>query len=268
VTGELVGTVQVGRGPSGLAVGAGQDGWHAHPHRSDRSTVADDAAGRPRAGGGRRERRHRLGRQQQRRHHLAGGGADDGGGCPISVGAGPRGVVASRGSVWVAYSLELTVSRIDVRRMAATATVPVGESPAAGPSGWPTAAGRSMPPHGTPPSAHSPRRPCSACTTGSSPCTRRGGADGYDLVPNLARTLPTPTDGGRTYTFTLRRGIRYSDGRFVRPADFRRGLTRAFTAAGGDAGGLLAPDPTGRSSGRGPAAARWPSRRLVVGRRT
>lgn len=34
----------------------------------------------------------------------------------------------------------------------------------------------------------------------------------------LAISLPTPTNRGRSYTFQLRRGIRYSTGRAVRPA--------------------------------------------------
>jgi YVTN family beta-propeller protein len=56
---------------------------------------------------------------------------------------------------------------------------------------------------------------------------RTGGAEGTQLVPDLATNLPVPTNGGRTYTFRLRRGIRYSNGSQVRPEDFRRGLERA-----------------------------------------
>jgi peptide/nickel transport system substrate-binding protein len=47
-------------------------------------------------------------------------------------------------------------------------------------------------------------------------------------VPDLAIAVPKPADGGRTYTFRLRSGIRYSNGRPVRPADFRRALERGF----------------------------------------
>src|SRR5262249_33916571 len=54
---------------------------------------------------------------------------------------------------------------------------------------------------------------------------RSGGAAGFTLVPDLATTLPRPT-GGTTYTFTLRRGIRYSTGTVVRASDFRRGSQR------------------------------------------
>jgi YVTN family beta-propeller protein len=55
-----------------------------------------------------------------------------------------------------------------------------------------------------------------------------GGAEGATLVPDLATTLPTPTHGGRTYTFELRPGIRYSNGEVVAPTDFRHSLERGF----------------------------------------
>lgn len=54
-----------------------------------------------------------------------------------------------------------------------------------------------------------------------------GGADGLRLVPDLAFALPAVTDGGRTYTFRLRPGIRYSNGTALRAGDFRRALERA-----------------------------------------
>ena len=54
------------------------------------------------------------------------------------------------------------------------------------------------------------------------------GPAGLRLVPDLAVALPVPADGGTTYTFRLRRGIRYSDGRPVRAGDFRRGIERLF----------------------------------------
>ncbi len=59
---------------------------------------------------------------------------------------------------------------------------------------------------------------------------RVGGSDGTRLVPDLATTIPTATDGGSTYTFQVRRGIRYSNGELVRPADFRRGIERSVAA--------------------------------------
>jgi YVTN family beta-propeller protein len=65
------------------------------------------------------------------------------------------------------------------------------------------------------------------------------GVEGTRLVPDLATSLPAPTDGGRTYTFQLRRGIRYSDGTPVRPADFRRALERSIADPGSVARGFL-----------------------------
>ncbi len=41
---------------------------------------------------------------------------------------------------------------------------------------------------------------------------RVGGVAGATLVPDLARGLPAPTDGGLTYRFQLRPGLRYSAG--------------------------------------------------------
>jgi YVTN family beta-propeller protein len=57
---------------------------------------------------------------------------------------------------------------------------------------------------------------------------RVGGIQGVQLVPNLAISIPTPTDEARTYTFRLRPDIHYSDGRLVTPADFRRAIERVF----------------------------------------
>jgi peptide/nickel transport system substrate-binding protein len=48
------------------------------------------------------------------------------------------------------------------------------------------------------------------------------------LVPDLATSVPTPTDGGRMYRFELRSGIRYSNGEVAAPSDFRRAIERVF----------------------------------------
>ena len=59
------------------------------------------------------------------------------------------------------------------------------------------------------------------------------GPDGGTVVADLARALPTVTDGGLTYAFQLREGIRYSTGRPVRAGDIRYGLERTFTVNAG-----------------------------------
>ena len=61
---------------------------------------------------------------------------------------------------------------------------------------------------------------------------RAGGGEGTQLVPNLAASMADARNGGRSYTFRLRPGIRYSDGRRVRPEDFRRALERAYELGG------------------------------------
>jgi ABC-type transport system substrate-binding protein len=61
---------------------------------------------------------------------------------------------------------------------------------------------------------------------------RIGGGEGTRLLPDLATSMPEARDGGKSYTFRLRSGIRYSDGRRLRPEDFRRGLERAYAVDG------------------------------------
>jgi peptide/nickel transport system substrate-binding protein len=55
-----------------------------------------------------------------------------------------------------------------------------------------------------------------------------GGRAGTQLVADLATSLPSPADHRRSYTFHLRSGIRYSDGRLLRAGDLRRGIERLF----------------------------------------
>lgn len=58
---------------------------------------------------------------------------------------------------------------------------------------------------------------------------RVAGPEGNTVVADLAEFIPTPTDGGRTYTFQLRHGVRYSTGALVRASDVRYGIERSFT---------------------------------------
>jgi peptide/nickel transport system substrate-binding protein len=52
------------------------------------------------------------------------------------------------------------------------------------------------------------------------------GSPGTKVIPGLARALPKITDGGRTYTLILRKGLHYSDGTPVRASDFRSTIER------------------------------------------
>jgi YVTN family beta-propeller protein len=54
------------------------------------------------------------------------------------------------------------------------------------------------------------------------------GADSTAIVPDLATTMPAPTNGGRSYTFQLRAGIRWSTGAPLTVFDVRRGIERSL----------------------------------------
>jgi peptide/nickel transport system substrate-binding protein len=54
------------------------------------------------------------------------------------------------------------------------------------------------------------------------------GAAGSKVVPALAESMPKITNGGKTYTLTLREGLKYSDGTPVRASDFTSTIERLF----------------------------------------
>jgi peptide/nickel transport system substrate-binding protein len=57
---------------------------------------------------------------------------------------------------------------------------------------------------------------------------RVGGTEGTKLVPDLATSIPTPTDGGKTYKFTIRKGIKFSNGKELKPSDVKYTFVRLF----------------------------------------
>ena len=61
---------------------------------------------------------------------------------------------------------------------------------------------------------------------------RVGGVAGTKIVPDLATALPKPTDGGKTYLFHLRSGIKFSNGKPLKASDFVRTFERQFTVPG------------------------------------
>jgi len=73
------------------------------------------------------------------------------------------------------------------------------------------------------------------------------------LAPDVATAIPTPTDGGLTYTFQLRPGIRYSNGEVVTPADFLRAFERGWALDAIDYmnlyGGLVGAEACGSDPG-------------------
>jgi peptide/nickel transport system substrate-binding protein len=54
------------------------------------------------------------------------------------------------------------------------------------------------------------------------------GEAGTKLIPGLAESLPTVSNGGKTYTFTLRKGLVYSSGAPVKASDFAYSIERAI----------------------------------------
>ena len=59
------------------------------------------------------------------------------------------------------------------------------------------------------------------------------GAAGSKVVPGLAKGLPKVTNGGKTYTLTLRKGLRYSDGTPVKASDFPASVERMLALESG-----------------------------------
>ncbi len=59
-----------------------------------------------------------------------------------------------------------------------------------------------------------------------------GGVPGTKIVPDLATSIPTPTNGGKTYVFNIRKGIKFSNGQVMKPSDFVRTFERQFTVPG------------------------------------
>ena len=158
----------------------------------------------------------------------------------INVGSRPRGVAFGDGSVWVANSGDGTVSRVDPRTDRVTATIAVGQSPQAlvvtAGSVWVSVAARAAAarsPSGTPAGVLriAGERPFSSIDPGLADnivvndqalqmyyatCAGllsypdRPAPQGTRLVPDVAQAMPTVSADGRTYTFIVRPGFRFS----------------------------------------------------------
>src|SRR5581483_7362395 len=68
----------------------------------------------------------------------------------------------------------------------------------------------------------------------------KNGTAGTQLIPGVATALPVVTDGGRTYTLTLRKGLKYSNGAPVVASDVKFAIQRALHLNWG-AGAFLQP---------------------------
>jgi peptide/nickel transport system substrate-binding protein len=221
-TGKTLRTVRVGGGPSALTV-AGGVLWTANALDATVSRV-DPLAGT-----------------------LTG---------TVAVGSGPAAFAADGYGLWVVSQYAGTLARIDTATIRVTRTIRVGGQPGA----VAVAGGRVWVAAGPSPTAHRggtlrmvTSQPLNTIDPGLdntvSPLQLAhlthdslvsfqvsAGPAGLRLVPDLAVALPRPQRGGREYTFRLRRGIVYSDGRPLRATDFRRGIERLFRLRSSGAG--------------------------------
>jgi YVTN family beta-propeller protein len=255
-TGQVVAVIQLGSAPAGIAAGAGavwvtsqQAGELLRIDPADNRSAQAIAIGRRPAG-------------------LAVGAgsvwiADSGGTVlrfdprtnrtrAIKVGGAPAGVAYCDGAVWVADTLNGSVAKISPVT-GKVQLVRLGNEPtdlaAAGDKVWatvlPSAASHrggtltvitALPPDEGPTPSTDPAvayyewawQMLSMTNDGLVGYRRVTGLAGDELVPDLATALPVPTDGGLTYTFRLRAGLRYSTGARVRPEDFRRAIERVL----------------------------------------
>jgi len=219
---ELASPIRVGAGPRGMAR-FGDELWVAEQLSQSVSRI-DIRSGRPRS---------------------------------VLAGDGPTSLAVLDDAVWVSEQYAGTLTRIDPATEAHT-TVDVGGRPSAlvsardriwfsvgaTPSsehrgGTLTIAAAALP--GSASSGIDPAEVYEITTGWANRLVYEGlvalrYADAQDvqsLVPSLATQLPLPSDGGRTYTFELRRGIRYSSGAEVVASDFVRGVRRAVLHANG-----------------------------------
>lgn len=58
----------------------------------------------------------------------------------------------------------------------------------------------------------------------------------FDVVPDLAESIPTPTNGGKTWVFTLRKGIKFSNGQALTTDDVVASFQRIFKVSSPTAG--------------------------------
>jgi len=149
----------------------------------------------------------------------------------VPVGSNPQAVLATANDVWVANGGDETLMRIAPVSAKVTKTIHVGGTPtalaSAGGRIWVAveAAAANAPTAGgvarlTSNETFGPLDPALYAGT-TAPVTYatcaglvtypdKPSPEGSRVVPEIAEALPTPTTGGTTYTFTIRRGFRFS----------------------------------------------------------
>jgi YVTN family beta-propeller protein len=215
--GSVVGTVSVGNGPTGVAFGDGSV-W-----------VANSLDGT-------------VSRIDPGTHRVT---------ATLPIGEGPDGIAVGSAAVWVSGEFSNTIARIDPAENRVVERIAIANRPkglavsgdqvwfAVQASGIGHRGGRlvvqgsgsiqgSIDPSFVTWAGTSSL--LSAAYDGLVGPARRGGSEGTQIVPNLARSLPTITAGGTRYAFQLRPRVRYSNGTLVEASDFRRAFERALRA--------------------------------------
>jgi ABC-type transport system substrate-binding protein/DNA-binding beta-propeller fold protein YncE len=168
----------------------------------------------------------------------------------VPLGGAPAALTQSGGNIWIADGRDGTLLRVDPRRDAVTRFRLAGRPSAliaASGSLWAAAAAAGASHRGgtlTSINSYAPIDtidPAASTSPNVAPpqlfgltndglvtLNHAAGPAGTRLVPDLALALPVPTGGGRTYTFRLRPGIRYSTGTVVKPTDVTRSFERLF----------------------------------------
>ena len=256
-SGRVVSQLNPNASPTGLAVGDGAvwitDNWADNVIRVDRSgAVASEAVGDEPSGiavGDGGVWVAETGDDKLIRLDPDTGAETE----SIPVGQAPLGVAVGAGSVWVADSGDGTVTRIDPRSGRVVATIEVGGSPQAvviaDAHAWITVDALTVPPAGSPVANGTARVDASDDVISMDPalaydpltdqllyatCAElvnypdRSGAAGSQLVPEVAQSLPIVSSGGRTYTFKIRRGFRFSSGEQVTAQTFAATIARTL----------------------------------------
>ena len=132
----------------------------------------------------------------------------------VKTGSSPAAIAVAGGSVWAAAGVPQAAHRGGTLRVLVPRPVDRGAD------GLVALGGR------TPPGP--PCQLSSLAYDGLVAYRRVEGAAGATIVGALATHAPGPSPDGRTYVFTLRPGVRYSDGRPVQPEDFRASIERVL----------------------------------------
>ena len=69
---------------------------------------------------------------------------------------------------------------------------------------------------------------------------KAGGAEAFKVVPDIAQSIPTPTNGGKKWVFHIRKGIKFSNGKTVTPTDVSASFRRIFKVKSPTSGSFYA----------------------------